>query len=65
MQSLIEPGNPLFEELVNSSARLVSDARDEAENFNDPKWTPDPVDAPDRASLTLSSLRLTFPCRRD
>ncbi|GAA5889699.1 hypothetical protein JCM8208_001101 [Rhodotorula glutinis] len=47
VQSLIEPGNPLFEELVNSSARLVSDARDEAENFNDPKWTPDPVDAPD------------------
>ncbi|BGP47200.1 hypothetical protein JCM10450v2_003052 [Rhodotorula kratochvilovae] len=46
VSSLIEAGNPLFEELASSDARLVSDARDEAENYNDPKWTPDPVDAP-------------------
>ncbi|GAA5986672.1 hypothetical protein JCM10908_003852 [Rhodotorula pacifica] len=44
--SLIEEGNPLFVELSSSDAKLVSDSRDEAENFNDPKWTPDPVDAP-------------------
>lgn len=46
MASLIEEGNPLFVELSSSDAKLVSDSRDEAENFNDPKWTPDPVDAP-------------------
>ncbi|GAA6046446.1 hypothetical protein JCM3770_004928 [Rhodotorula araucariae] len=46
VSSLIEAGNPLFEELASSDARLVSDARDEAENYNDPKWAPDPVDAP-------------------
>ncbi|GJN89751.1 hypothetical protein Rhopal_002740-T1 [Rhodotorula paludigena] len=46
VSSLIEEGNPLFDELVSGDAKLVSDARDEAENFNDPKWTPDPVDAP-------------------
>ncbi|GAA5869819.1 hypothetical protein JCM3774_000505 [Rhodotorula dairenensis] len=44
--SLIEEGNPLFVELSSSEAKLVSDSRDEAENYNDPKWTPDPVDAP-------------------
>ncbi|KWU47479.1 hypothetical protein RHOSPDRAFT_30906 [Rhodotorula sp. JG-1b] len=44
--SLIEEGNPLFVELSSGDAKLVSDSRDEAENFNDPKWTPDPVDAP-------------------
>ncbi|BGP23807.1 anaphase-promoting complex subunit 2 [Rhodotorula toruloides] len=43
---LIEDGNPLFEELVSTDAKLVSDSRDEAESYNDPKWTPDPVDAP-------------------
>ncbi|BGP54769.1 hypothetical protein JCM8202_003277 [Rhodotorula sphaerocarpa] len=46
VSSLIEDGNPLFVELRNSDAKLVSDSRDEAENYNDPKWTPDPVDAP-------------------
>ncbi|PRQ75028.1 Cullin homology [Rhodotorula toruloides] len=46
VSSLIEEGNPLFEELVSTDAKLVSDSRDEAESYNDPKWTPDPVDAP-------------------
>lgn len=44
--SLIEEGNELVAELASSDARLVQDSKDEAENFNDPKWTPDPVDAP-------------------
>jgi anaphase-promoting complex subunit 2 len=43
---MIEEGNELVAELAASDARLVSDAKDEAENYNDPKWTPDPVDAP-------------------
>lgn len=54
VSSLIEDGNPLFVELRNSDAKLVSDSRDEAENYNDPKWTPDPVDAPSSMSLALS-----------
>ncbi|KAL8292852.1 hypothetical protein RQP46_000546 [Phenoliferia psychrophenolica] len=44
--SLIEEGNELVAELVATDARPLQDARDEAENFNDPKWTPDPIDAP-------------------
>lgn len=52
--SLIEEGNPLFVELSSSDAKLVSDSRDEAENFNDPKWTPDPVDAPPSEHLSSS-----------
>lgn len=54
--SLIEEGNPLFVELSSSDAKLVSDSRDEAENYNDPKWTPDPVDAPP-SELSLSMPR--------
>ncbi|GAA5937334.1 anaphase promoting complex subunit 2 [Sporobolomyces koalae] len=46
VSSLIEQGNPLFEELTTSDAKLVSDAKDEAENYTDQKWMPDPADAP-------------------
>ncbi|BGP31162.1 hypothetical protein JCM10296v2_002926 [Rhodotorula toruloides] len=46
VSSLIDEGTALFEELVSTDAKLVSDSRDEAESYNDPKWTPDPVDAP-------------------
>lgn len=46
VSSLIEEGNELVEELAASDAKPVHDPRGEAENFNDPKWTPDPVDAP-------------------
>ncbi|GAA5893198.1 anaphase promoting complex subunit 2 [Sporobolomyces salmoneus] len=46
VSSLIEEGNPLFEELTTSDAKLVSDSKDEAENYTDQKWLPDPADAP-------------------
>ncbi|KAI5480345.1 anaphase-promoting complex subunit 2 [Pseudohyphozyma bogoriensis] len=46
VSSLIEEGNELVAELAASDAKVVRDSKDEAENFNDPKWTPDPVDAP-------------------
>ncbi|GAA5863248.1 hypothetical protein JCM1840_002522 [Sporobolomyces johnsonii] len=46
VSSLIEEGNPLFEELTSSDAKLLSDSRDEAENYTDQKWMPDPADAP-------------------
>ncbi|GAA5882042.1 hypothetical protein JCM16303_005574 [Sporobolomyces ruberrimus] len=46
VSSLIEEGNPLFEELTTNDAKLVSDSKDEAENYTDQKWLPDPADAP-------------------
>ncbi|KAM0747435.1 hypothetical protein T439DRAFT_359225 [Meredithblackwellia eburnea MCA 4105] len=46
VSSMIEEGNELVAELAATDARPLHDARDEAESFNDPKWTPDPVDAP-------------------
>ncbi|SCV70983.1 BQ2448_3745 [Microbotryum intermedium] len=46
VSSLIEEGNELVKELAASDAKPVQDAKDEAENYNDPKWTPDPIDAP-------------------
>lgn len=46
VSSLIEEGNELVEELAASDAKPVHDSKDEAENFNDPKWVPDPIDAP-------------------
>ncbi|GAA5974574.1 hypothetical protein JCM5350_001199 [Sporobolomyces pararoseus] len=66
VSSLIQEGNPLFEELKqpllpegngkvvsssssssSSSSLLVSDSNgQDAENFTDQKWLPDPVDAP-------------------
>ncbi|SCZ98465.1 BZ3500_MvSof-1268-A1-R1_Chr7-1g09159 [Microbotryum saponariae] len=46
VSSLIEEGNELVKELAISGAKPVQDAKDEAENYNDPKWTPDPIDAP-------------------
>lgn len=42
----MEEENALAEEFAASDARPVQDAKDAAENFNDPKWVPDPVDAP-------------------
>lgn len=51
MSSLIEEGNDLVAELVASDAKPVSDSREEAENYNDPKWVPDPTDAPLGESL--------------
>lgn len=52
---MIEEGNPLFEELTTSDAKLVSDSKDEAENYADQKWLPDPADAPP------GEARLLFP----
>ncbi|GAA5855220.1 hypothetical protein JCM5353_005046 [Sporobolomyces roseus] len=56
VSSLIEEGNPLFQELTMSDAKFVSgsgvgvtssqDSKEEAENYTDQKWMPDPVDAP-------------------
>ncbi|GAA5855675.1 hypothetical protein JCM8547_001640 [Rhodosporidiobolus lusitaniae] len=33
-------------EAARQRALLVSEGKDEAENYSDPKWTPEPVDAP-------------------
>lgn len=44
--SMIEEGSELVDELAVTEARAVHDQRDEAENFNDTQWTPDPIDAP-------------------
>ena len=46
VSSLIEDGNELIKELAASDAKPVQDARDDAENYNDPKWAPEPIDAP-------------------
>lgn len=51
---LMEEENALAEEFAASDARPVQDAKDAAENFNDPKWVPDPVDAPPGESLRLA-----------
>lgn len=42
----MEEESALATEFAASDAKPVQDARDEAENFNDPKWNPDPIDAP-------------------
>lgn len=42
----MEEENALAEEFAASDAKPVQDAKDAAENYNDPKWVPDPVDAP-------------------
>jgi anaphase-promoting complex subunit 2 len=55
VSSLIEEGNELVEELAASDAKQVHDSKDEAENYNDPKWTPDPVDAPPGSSESIDS----------
>lgn len=42
----MEEENALAAEFAASDAQPVQDARDEAENYNETKWVPDPVDAP-------------------
>ncbi|GAA5975169.1 hypothetical protein JCM11641_004375 [Rhodosporidiobolus odoratus] len=52
--SLTTSGSALFEELrattgpeaLKNRVLLVSEGRDEAENYGDPKWVPEPVEAP-------------------
>ncbi|GAA5955125.1 hypothetical protein JCM3765_003202 [Sporobolomyces pararoseus] len=70
VSSLIQQGEPLFEELKLQQQQnggdggkllLVSDSNgDDAENFTDQKWLPDPVDAPKdfRKSKTADILQL-------
>lgn len=43
---LMEEESVLAKELNAFDAKPVHDASHEAENFNDPRWTPDPIDAP-------------------
>ncbi|KAK4055575.1 hypothetical protein OIV83_000121 [Microbotryomycetes sp. JL201] len=43
---LMEEESALAAELKAANAKPLHDAGHEAENYNDPKWTPDPVDAP-------------------
>lgn len=43
-----------MEELAASDAKPVHDSRDEAENFSDAKWVPDPIDAPAGEIFSLS-----------
>ncbi|KAK4057900.1 hypothetical protein OIO90_001119 [Microbotryomycetes sp. JL221] len=43
---LMEEESALAAELKAADAKPLHDAGHEAENYNDPKWTPDPVDAP-------------------
>lgn len=71
VSSLTEEGNELVEELSpvtgDESARYrqsmqVRDGGDEAETYNDPKWMPDPIDAPVGQSL-LFSYSFQFPTR--
>lgn len=46
VSSLTEEGSQLVKELAaTTDAPQVHDAQDEAEDYNDPKWTPDPIDA--------------------
>jgi len=71
---LIEEGNPLFQELtMMSDAKLVSgsgvgvtssqDSKEEAENYTDQKWMPDPVDAPPgKQPLSISLSLSLLPC---
>ncbi|GAA5823647.1 hypothetical protein JCM11251_000710 [Rhodosporidiobolus azoricus] len=63
ISSLLSPTSTLFSELVSSTATsstsdqksskspasllLQSEGRDEAENYGDPKWVPEPVEAPE------------------
>lgn len=51
---LTDKESDLFEELsVKIDAPQVQDSKDAAEDYNDPKWMPDPTDAPIGACLLI------------
>jgi anaphase-promoting complex subunit 2 len=59
---LTDKTSDLFEELsMNVDAPPVQDSKDAAEDYNDPKWMPDPIDAPigTSCSRTIRHMLLT------
>lgn len=46
MSALIEEGGELVAELQQTGSGEIGSAQTEAENYSDPHWQPDPIDAP-------------------